>query len=89
MYKFTVLKKDFVTNTRLAFLKILGTLTENIPQESGLRIAMGGVDWKLQLLKRNSTKDIYLSFSGFSENRRKTFLEACKFYIVVPLNNFL
>ena len=42
---------------------------------------------KLQLLKRNSTKDIYLNFSGnfqsssFSENHRKTFLETCRFYI--------
>ena len=55
-------------------------------------IAMGGVDWrKLQLLKRNSTKDIYLSFSrnfqssSFSENRRKIFLEVCRFCIVILL----
>ena len=30
MYKFIVLKSDFITNTLLAFLKILGTLTGNI-----------------------------------------------------------
>ena len=30
MYKFSVLKNDSVTNTLLAFLEILGTLTENI-----------------------------------------------------------
>ena len=58
--------------------------------ESVFRIAMGDVDWKAAL-KRNFTKDIYLSFSrvfqrsSFSENRRKIFLEACRFYIVIVL----
>ena len=46
MYKFTVLKSNFVTNPLLAFLKVLETLTGNIPQESVFRIAMGGVDWR-------------------------------------------
>ena len=58
--------------------------------ESVFRKAMGDVDWKAAV-KRNSTKDIYLSFSrilqssSFSENRRKNFLEACRFYIVIVL----
>ena len=41
MYKFTT-KSDSVTNTLLAFLKIVGTSA----MESVFRIAMGSVDWK-------------------------------------------
>ena len=42
-------------------------------------------------LKETATKDIYLTFSqnfqtrSFSENRRKIFLEACRFYTVILL----
>ena len=46
MYEFTVLKSDSVTNTLLAFLKILGTLTGNIGNGVSFQIAMGGIDWK-------------------------------------------
>ena len=91
MYKFTMLKNDLITNALPAFLKFRNTHRKHLQlsQFSGqLWVAQIG---KLQLLNRNSTKDIYLSFSGsfqsrsFSENGRKGFLEECRFYITITL----
>ena len=46
MYKFSVLKSDSVTNTLLAFLKILGTLTGNISDGVSFQDSYGW--WRLE-----------------------------------------
>ena len=92
MYKFTVLKSDSVTNTLLAFLKILRTLTGNIC--NGVRF-QDSYGWcrleSSNYLKGTLLQKFILVFletlkaAVFSVIHRKTFLEACRFYIVILL----
>ena len=62
MWKFTALKSDSTTNAVLAILK---TLTGNICNGISFQDSYGGVDWKAW----NSTKDIYLRYSGNFQKR--------------------
>ena len=87
IYKFTVLKSDPITNNALpAFLKILGTLTGNICNGVSFQ---DSYEWcrleSSNYLLENLNFSRNFQSSSFSQNRRKIFLEVCKFYIVILL----
>ena len=92
MLEFTELKCDSVTNALLAFLKILRTLAGNICNGVSFQDSYGhcGLE-SSNYLKGTPLKTFILVFpetlraAAFSENHRKFFLEACRFYIVTLL----
>ena len=87
MYKFTVLKSDPITNNALqAFLKILETLTGNIGNGVSFQDSYGWCRLKSSnYLLENLNFSRNFQSSSFSQNRRKIFLEVCRFYIVILL----